>query len=176
MGKLRTMFFALAITLAMALPAYSAEIKIGYANLQKALNECEAGIKAKETLQTEADKLEAELDQKQEDLKKMKDEIDKKAGVWNKETRDAKEKEFRGKSQDFQKLYMEYGEELNKKKQQTENEIISDLKVVLEDIAKKKNYTFIFEKSAGGILYGPEDADLTNEVIKAYNKKFKEKK
>lgn len=150
-----------------------AQDKIAFANLQKALNECEAGIKAKDTLKEEAKKLEDELTGKQEELKKMKEELDKKANVWNKETRETKEKEFKARTAEFQKKYMEYGDQLNKKKQDTEAKIIEDLRDVVEEIAKKKGYTYVFEKSVGGILYGPAEADLTEEVIKAYNKKAK---
>ncbi|MBI5491490.1 MAG: OmpH family outer membrane protein [Deltaproteobacteria bacterium] len=158
-----------------AVSVRAADVKIGYANLQKALNECDAGIKAKDTLKDEAKKLEDELNVKQEELKKMKDELDKKASVWNKETREAKEKEFKTKSQDFQQKFMDYGEQLNKRKQDVEAQIIEDLRDVVEEIAKKKNFTYVFEKSVGGLLYAPSDADLTDEVIKVYNKRTKSK-
>ncbi|MBI1912346.1 MAG: OmpH family outer membrane protein [Deltaproteobacteria bacterium] len=173
MRKMKIFGLVFLVFMLFAAPAKSADIKIGYANLQKALNECEAGIKAKDNLKDEAQKLENELNAKQEDLKKMKDELDKKANVWNKETRDAKEKEFRTKSQDFQKKFMDYGEQLNKRKQDTEARIIEDLRDVVEEIAKKKGYTYVFEKSVGGLLYAPADSDLTDEVIKTYNKKGK---
>jgi len=162
--------------MALALPARAAEIKIGYANLQRALNECDAGVKAKETLKDEAKKLEDQLNVKQEELKKMREEIDKKSNVWNKETKDQKENEFRAKSQDFQKQYVQYGDDLNKKKQDTEAKIIDDLRDIVEEIAKKKGYTYVFERSVGGLLYAPAQDDLTDEVIKAYNKQYRNKK
>ncbi|MBI2400168.1 MAG: OmpH family outer membrane protein [Deltaproteobacteria bacterium] len=161
--------------LVAALPAGAAELKIGYANLQKALNESQAGVKAKEDLKVEAEGLEGELSKKQEELKKMKDELDKKASVWNKETRDAKEKDFKARTADFQKKFMEYGENLNKKKQDTEARIIKELRDTVEEIAKKKGLTFVFEKSVGGLLYAPKELDLTDEVIKAYDAKKKKK-
>ncbi|HBG46593.1 MAG TPA: hypothetical protein DDW94_06325 [Deltaproteobacteria bacterium] len=153
--------------------AFSAEIKIGYANLQKALNQCDAGVKAKEDIKAEAEKLEEELNKEQESLKKLKDDLDKKASVWNKETREAKEKEFKARTGEFQKKFMDYGERLNKKKQETEAKIIEGLRDVVEEIAKKKGVTFVFEKSVGGLLYAPSEYDLTDEVIKAFNSKGK---
>ncbi|HXI09621.1 MAG TPA: OmpH family outer membrane protein [Thermodesulfobacteriota bacterium] len=157
-------------------PAGAAELKIAYANLQKALNECEAGMKAKDTLKEEAKKLEDELNAKQEELKKLRAEIDKKGSVWNKDTKDAKEADFKNKSQEFQKKYMEYGEQLNKKKQDTESDIIDELRGVVEEIAQKKGYTYVFERSVGGLLVAPASDDLTDEVIKQYNKEFRAKK
>ncbi len=162
--------------LALGVPAGAAELKIGYANLQRALNECDAGLKAKEDLKKEAKKLEGQLNVKQEELKKLRDEIDKKSTLWNKETKDAKESEFKAKSQDFQKEYMQYGDDLNKKKQDREAKIIDDLRDVVEEIAKKKGYTYVFERSVGGLLYAPAKDDLTDDVIKVYNKRYKEGK
>lgn len=167
------LFMALLI---FAAPATAAELKIAYANLQKALNECDAGIKAKDTLKDEAKKLEDELNVKQEELKKLKEEIDKKSNVWNKDTKEAKEKDFRTKTQEFQKQYMEYGDRLNKKKQDTEADIIDELRAVVEDIAQKKGYTYVFERSVGGLLVAPPSDDLTDEVIKTFNKQYKAKK
>jgi len=161
--------------MAFARPSASAEIKIGYANLQRALNECTAGVKAKESLKEEAKKLEDALNVKQEELKKLKDEITKKKSLWNKETTEQKEQELNAKAQDFQRQYMQYNDDLNKKKVSTEAQIIEDLKSVVEEVAKKKGYTYVFEKSVGGLLHAPADTDLTDEVIKTYDKRQKAK-
>ncbi len=153
--------------------ASAAELRIAYANLQRALNECEAGIRAKEELKKEAQKLEAELTAKQEELKKLKEEIDKKGSVWNKETREAKQREFQAKSQELQKEFMRYSDELNKKRSRREGEIIRELKKVIKEIAEKEGYSYVFEYSLGGLLYAPDEADITDEVIKAYNARVK---
>ena len=173
MKNIKIIGLAVLAFMLFALPVSAAEVKIAYANLQKALNECDAGKKAKDTLADEAKKLEEELNSKQEELKKMKDEIDKKSKVWNAETREAKEKDFKTRSQEFQKRFMQYGEDLNKRKQEIESKIIQGLRDTVEEIAKKKGYNYVFEKSVGGLLYAPADADLTPEVIKAFNAKKK---
>lgn len=175
MKKTGLISWAFAALLVLSVPAAAADTKIGYANLQKALNDSDAGIKAKESLKDEAKKLEDTLNAKQEELKKLKEEIDKKNNVWNAETREAKDREFRTKSQDFQKQFMEYNDQLNKKKQDKEEQIIQDLREVVEEIAKKKGYTYVFERSVGGIIYAPAEADITDDVIKAYNKRYKSK-
>ncbi len=153
--------------------AFAADLKIGYADLQRALNECTAGIKAREDLQTEAKQKEEELNGKQEELKKLKDEMDEKGAVWNEDTRKAKEQEFREKSREFQKRFAQYGEEFNRKREETEKRIIEELRDVVEEVAKDKGYTFIFEATVGGILYAPPSADVTDAVIKAYDGKVK---
>ena len=173
MRKAGILVVLVSLFLAFSSTSWSADLKIGYANLQMALNECQAGIAAKESLKKEAQEREGELQTKQEELKKLKDEIDKKGSVWNKETLQEKEKEFRTRSQAFQQQFMTYGDELNQKKQESEARIITELRDVVEEIAKKGKYNYIFEKSVGGLLYAPEDADITDDVIELYDKKFK---
>ena len=68
---------------------------------------------------------------------------------------------------------MEYGEQLNKRKQETEARIIADLRDIVVEIAKKKGMTFVFERSIGGVVYSPKDVDVTDEVIKAHNSRKK---
>ncbi len=175
--KLLCMFFA--ALLSLSLPALAKEKDkqlIGFANLQRALNECDAGKKALDTLKEEAKKLEDTLNEKQEELKKMKDELDKKSSVWNKETMETKDKEFKAKSMEFQKLFTDYNDQLNKKKQEREEMIIEELREIVDEIAKQKGYSYIFERSVGGILYAPPEADITDEVIKTHNKRSKAKK
>jgi outer membrane protein len=166
-----TVFLAALLTLTHAA---AGELKIAYVDLQKALNESGAGMRAKEELKKEAQKREEELSSRQEELKKLKEEMDKKRSVWNEETRKKKEEEFQTKSQEFQKQYVQYGEELNKKKQETEGKIIEELRVLVDEMAKKNGYTYVFETSMGGILYGPVEDDITDELIEAYNKKLEQ--
>jgi outer membrane protein len=154
--------------------AAAEELKIVYADLQRALNESRAGISAKEKLKDEAKKREEELNLQQEELKELKDEIEKKSSVWNEETRTKKESEFQARSKEFQNQYMQYGEELNKKKLKSEGKIIQELSEVVAELAEKNGYTYVLELSIGGVIYGPTEADITELVIETYNKKFKE--
>src|SRR3972149_6061440 len=173
MKRLGSMVLAVFALLLLAAPAAPAEQKIAYANLQRALNECDAGNRAKESLKDEAKKLEDELDAEQGDLKKIKEDIDKKKTVWNPETLKSKEEEFRTRSEEFQRKFMEYNDRLNEKKIEKEAKIIEELRDVVGEIARKKGYSYVFEISAGGIIYSPPEADLTDEVIKGHNEKFK---
>lgn len=169
MRRVKILAPVILLLLAFALPASAGGVKIGYADLQKALNRSDAGVNAKESLKEEAAKLEKELNAEQARIKKFKQEIDKKKNVWKKNTLIAKEKAFNAKAQAFQKKFVKYNDSLNKKKVEKEAEIIKELRSIVRELAKKKGYTYVFEKSAGGILYEPADDDLTDDVIKAFN-------
>lgn len=162
---------ALLLMMMFSTHAIAGDLKIGYANLQRALNESESGKRAKVTLKAEAEKYKKELTAKEDKLKKLKAEIDKKIAVWNKDTKEKKVRGFQEGLKDLQQVSMKYDNELKKKKGQTEAGIINDLREIVKAIAKKKGYTFVFESSAGAILHAPENVNITDELIKQYNKK-----
>jgi len=175
MKQVKFLTMALLAFFLLTIPATAGEVKIAYADLQKALNICEAGVSAKDSLKKEADKMEKELDAKQEKLKKFKEEIEKKKNVWNKDTLRAKEREFNKRSKEFQQQFVASNDKLNKIKREKESKIIDELRSVVRELAKDKGYAFVFEKSTGGRLYGPPEADLTEDVIKTHNKRFRER-
>ncbi len=173
MKKTKLVLPALLALLIFTVPANGAKLKIGYANLQKALNESAAGIEAKEVLKEEAEKLEDALNEKQIELKKLKEEIDKKGKVWNKDTLETKEQNLMDRSQDFQQQFMESNEKLNKLKINKEAEIIKELTDLVEEIAQKEGYSYVFERSVGGLIYALPETDLTDTVIELHNKRYR---
>ncbi len=166
-------FIAIAILLMMAFSthAIASNLKIGYANLQRALNESESGKRAKISLKAEAEKYQKEITAKEDKLKTLKAEIDKKISVWNKETKETKVRAFQAGLKGLQQVTQKYDTALKKSKAQSEATIINDLREIVKNIAKKKGYTFVLESSAGAILYAPENNNITDELIKQYNKK-----
>ena len=154
----------------------AAEVKIAYVNLQKALNDSNTGKDAKAEMANEIKKRQLEIDAKQEELKKLKEELEKKGALLSKEVREQKEAEFSKKSQEFQRSFVQSEDVLRKKEQESVREIIKELEEIVKAMAKEKGYTYVFEKNESGILYGPADSDLTEEIVKRYDKQYKKDK
>ena len=93
---------ALAALALVATPrhARAADPKIGYVNLQAAMNDVEEGKAAKAELKKEFDQKQRVLDDKQNELKKLKEDLDKQAIVMSEETK-------REKQMDFERRVME---------------------------------------------------------------------
>ena len=64
-------------------------------------------------------------------------------------------------------------EEIQKKRTEFMEAIIKDLRKTVVKIGEKEGYSIIFEKIASGILYIPEEVDLTDKLIKLFNNKSK---
>lgn len=174
--KRACIFLAGILFLGFAASTMAAEAKIAYVNLQKALNESTAGKDAKAEMAEEIKKRQEDVNAKQEELKKLKEDIEKKGAILSKDAKEQKETEFNKKSQEFQRSFMQSEDVLRKKEQESVKEIIKSLEEIVKTLAKEKGYTYVLEKTESGLIVGPADMDLTDEVVKIYNKQYKKEK
>ena len=93
----RFVVLLLALSFLAAVPAVAADVKLGYVDLQKALNLSEAGKAAKEKIQKKVKDHESAIDARQKELKKLKDELEKQALLLSEEARGGKERDYQQK-------------------------------------------------------------------------------
>src|SRR5512140_2184648 len=143
--------------------------KIGYVDLQRALNESESGKKAKEEFKVQVDKLQAGLKKQKDEIESLKDQLEKKALVMKEEERANLEEEYRKKLRDFERNYKDSQTDLQKKDNELTGAIIHDLQDVIRSYGERENYLLIFENGSNAVLYGAKNADLTDTIIQEYN-------
>jgi outer membrane protein len=143
--------------------------KIGYVDLQRALNESEAGKKAKEDFKVQVDKLQAQLKRQKDEIDSLKDQLEKKSVVMKEAERSNLEDEYRRKLRDFERNYKDSQADLQKKDNELTGAIIKDLQDVIRDYGAREQYTLILEATSSAVLYGDKSADLTEEIMKLYN-------
>ncbi|MBI3797947.1 MAG: OmpH family outer membrane protein [Deltaproteobacteria bacterium] len=146
-------------------------LRIGYVDLQRALNESEAGRKAKETFKVEVDRMEQSLEKRKSEVEKLKDELEKKGLLLREEERDNLERDYRQKLRDFQRLYDDSQQELKIKDRDLTGRILEELRQVILEMGEQGSYTVILEGNNTVVLYGAKAIDLTDTVIKTYNQK-----
>jgi outer membrane protein len=143
--------------------------KIGYVDLQRALNESEAGRKAKEDFKVQVDKLQAQLKRQKDEIDSLKDQLEKKSVMMKEDQRANLEDEYRRKLRDFERNYKDSQADLQKKDNELTGAIIKDLQEVIRDYGEREGYTLILEATSSAVLYGTKSADLTDDVMKLYN-------
>ena len=148
---------------------YSADIKIGWVDMQKAVNECNAGKEAKRTLSNEVEKVQRLIAEKQKELQEMKGSLEKQGLMLTPEARASREKEFQTKLRDSQRWGEDVQNEFNQKRIEMERNISSGLVKVVQEIGAKEGYTVILEKNENIVLFTSKSIDLTDLVIKAYD-------
>jgi outer membrane protein len=149
--------------------AWGAEAKIGYVDLQRALNESDAGRAARDRFREQMERVQGTLKKQKEEVERLRDEYDKKAMVLRDEERRNMEKDVEQKSLDFKRKYEDYQRELKRTDNELTGAILSDLEGVVREMGERGGYTVIFETSSSAILYGDRAADLTDELIRTYN-------
>jgi outer membrane protein len=149
--------------------AYAETPKIGYVDLQRALNESDAGKKAKEEFKVQVDKLQAQLKKQKDAIDELKDQLEKKSLVMKEEERSNLEEDYRKKLRDFERNYKDSQADLQKKDNELTGAIIKDLQEVIRDYGEHENYTLILENTSSAVLYGAKNADLTDIIIREYN-------
>ncbi len=169
-------FVVLFAALSIASAADNPAVKIGVINMQKVVRQSAAGKKAMEKLNKKFETLQKELQAKQEELKAFKEDIEKKAPLMSEEARAEKERQYKKMLRDYKAKSDDAQFEMRQAENKTMEPILKELEKVIMKIAKDGHYTIILEKNMPGLYYVAPEADLTQEVIKAYDSTMASKK
>lgn len=148
---------------------------IAHVDIRKALESVEAGKSAKGQLEKEVAAKQAELEKSKAALQKEAEAFEKRAAILNESAKAAKQGELQKKFMELQKAAQESQLELQKRDRDLTEPIVSELKSIIEAIAKEKNYSYVLEKNESGIVYASGN-DLTPTVIEKFNQRNKGKK
>jgi outer membrane protein len=163
-----------ALALIAASAARADEFKLGTVDLQRALNECDAGKKAKENFKGQVDKLQADLNKQKTEIEKIKDEVEKKGMVLKEDERKNIERDYQKRLRDFQRTYKDSQAELQQRDNELTSEILRDLQEVIAEYGAKQTFTLVLEASnTGAVLYNAKSIDITDPIIQEYNAKKK---
>ena len=142
-------------------------LKIGVVNMQRAVSETQEGKDAEAKLLKMKKKLEAELNRKLKEFYKEQEELQKAMAILKEDEKRKRLAESRTKFQALQKRYMGAERSLMTEKTQVMMRLSQKLGKVIQGIAKKENYDYVFNNAA--VLWAPRHTDLTNQVIRIYN-------
>jgi outer membrane protein len=160
-----------AAALLLAAPAF-AEVKLGFVDLQRALNEVEEGKSAKAKLKRDYDIKQQKLDEEQEKIKKMKSEYDKMWPLMADADRRTREAELQAKFIELQKLFAELQKDLSTREGEATKKIFEKMGGIIAEIAEAEDFTFVMEKTDSGLLWAPPSLDLTNDLVRRYNDRY----
>ena len=167
--KMPALATALAV-LFLASPAIAQEgAKIGYIDLQKALNASSSGKAAVDQLRGIFEEKKINLEREKASIEQRKDELDKQGLLLNESTRREREEEIRRMERDHNRKFSDSKEELSREEAKYTEGIRFDLLKIVEELGKETGYLLILEKQFSAILYAPESIDLTGSVIKRYD-------
>lgn len=152
----------------MAAPAF-AEVKIAYIDVQRVIEGTTDGKKAKATFNDEGTKKQKEFAKKEEDIKKIGDDLQKKKGVLSEEALQKKQADLQEEFMKFREAQYKAQTELQKRERELMAPILEKMKKVLDKVAADKQLTLVVDKNQG-IVWAKADIDITEDVVKEYEK------
>lgn len=158
-----------ALTLALPLAASAQNMKFGYVDYRRIIEEVEDGKAAKS-------RLEKWLTERQKELKAEEEAIVKERELLQKQASSMNEDVLAKKGGDLQKRYLDYLQKQERyrieavtREQQEMDPINGKIDKVIEALARRDGFTFILDKRESGMIYAQSQFDLTSEVIRNYN-------
>lgn len=151
-------------------------LKVGIVDLLKALNESEAGKRAKTDLESLIKSKQASIEEKGKNIEKLRTDLEKQAAIISAEAKKAKEEELERLIRDYQRIVADSQAEVKKKEGELTGEILKDLREMINKVAQEEGYSLILENAEGIVLYANKFLDLTDKVIKRYNESKASKK
>lgn len=172
---MRWSFFLALILLFMASPV-SAQIRVGFVDLRKALNSVEDGIKAKEKLTTEKTNYQKTLDKRQQQLKREKQVYESRSTILRGEAKRKAQMELQKKFFELQQEYTKFTRDLARSEAVETRKIFQKMEVIIQQIARENNLYLMLEKTESSVLYALPEMDYTSELIRRYNRLYHGKK
>ncbi|MCE5271819.1 OmpH family outer membrane protein [bacterium] len=164
---MRVLILALAAVLSFITVSSAQTVKIGYVKVDVLLHEFSDFNNAQVTLQTEAQKWQAELEKYQKDLNTLQENYRQKASLVSPEKQREMQAEMMQKNQEAQKYQQDiFGPDgvAEKRKNSLMQPINDKVNRAIEAVGARDKYTILL--NAESLLYAADGIDATDDVLK----------
>ena len=146
-------------------------VLIGLVDIQKIITTIKEGKGVQKNLEKSFNDKKALLKKEEDKIKKAQEDYKKQSMVLAESARANKEREMQEMMMALQNKTMEFQREIQKMEQDLKKPILDKLRPIIDDVSKANAVAMTFELSAAPIVYAETKKDLTDDVIKAYDKK-----
>jgi outer membrane protein len=150
--------------------------KIGIIDMREIMLKSDAGKKAADDFGKLYEKDKAMIQQKETEMRKLKEDLDKQRSVLTESAMKEKEAAYQKKFRDYQLMVKDANEELQSRDQELSKKLVPDILKVIQGIGDKEKYTLIIDIGTSPVAYFAKENNLTQKVIEEFNKTFKAKK
>jgi outer membrane protein len=150
-------------------PSTAPSARIGYVDIRRVFVRSQAGVAAREALEKERAQMQREMDTRRQEIDKLREELDKKGTLLTPDVRREKEDTLERKRRDATRMADDFQRDLVRKEQQLLARVQQEVAGVIERLGKQRGFYMILEMRNAGVLYSTPEADVTDEVIRAYD-------
>ena len=155
----------LSLTLLISISSFS-QNKFGYIDSQELLLLMPERKTAEEEVQTFAKSLESQLQAMTAEYQQSVQEYQANEATYTDLVKQDKVTEITGLEQRIQSFQQNAQQALQSKEQELLEPILQKARQAIEDVANEGDYTYIFDKSVGSILYVKESENILDKVKK----------
>ena len=151
--------------------AEAADLKVGFVNAAKVLEEAPQADAAREILEKEFSPRDKSLVQSQKDLRDLEDKLARDGAIMSESERRKLERDIVSSKRDIKRGQEEFREDLNIRRNEAFDKLRRRVYEVIVDIAKKEQYDLIV---SDGVVYADDRIDITDKVVGRLKQEFKQ--
>lgn len=158
------------LALALSLPSFATTL-VGLVDIQKVITSIKEGKAVQKNLEKSFNDKKVLLKKDEDKIKKAQEDYKKQSMVLAEAARMNKERELQEMMMGLQNKTMEYQREIQKMEADLKKPLLEKLRPIIDEVSKANAVAMTFELSAAPIVYAENKKDITEEVVKAYDKK-----
>lgn len=166
------MKFLLALLITTFSITAQSAVLVGLVDIQKIITTIKEGKSVQKQLEKAFTDKKVILKKDEDKIKKAQEDYKKQSMVLAEAARMNKEREIQESMMKLQSKTMEFQKDIQKMEQDMKKPILEKLRPIIDEISKANAVAMTFELSAAPIIYAESKKDITDEVIKAYDKKY----
>jgi len=147
--------------------AAAAELKVGIVNTERVFRDSAPAVRAQKKIEQEFAKRDQDMKRMAEQIRKLQENLEKNSVTMAEPERRVKEREFSDLSKDFQRKQREFGEDLNQRRNEELAAVLERANRAIKSIAEAEKFDIIFQEA----VYASPRVDITDKVIKALEDK-----
>ncbi len=178
MARLSTFLAKLVLALALPGVARAADLKLGVVDVKRVMDSVPAWNQVVDKLRKEWEKKQSTLQAEQDVLRKKKDELDEKRVVADPEAIAKEEAQLVEGAQRLAATFIQQQRIISAQEMDLKDQMLKRINPLVYALAEAQEFDLVFEsgtEAAPNVLFAARPADLTDAVIKAYKKEFKDK-
>jgi outer membrane protein len=165
-NKFKVLFFASLIILTTSLNA--AELKVGYVQVDKILQEAPQTAESGKKLEREFSPRSLELDKTQKQIRDIEASLDKEGVTISETERRNKERDVSNLKIEFQRKQRELREDINLRKNEELSSLQDRINKAVQTVSETEGYDLVVY---GGVAFASKKIDITDKVLKLLGKK-----
>ncbi|PKO43323.1 MAG: molecular chaperone Skp [Betaproteobacteria bacterium HGW-Betaproteobacteria-22] len=158
----------LAALLSLAVTVQAADLKVGYVQVDKILQDAPQTAESGKKLEREFSPRSQELDRMAKQIKDLETALDKDALTLSETERRNKERDAQNLKIEFQRKQRELREDINLRKNEELGTLQDRINKAVQTVSEAEGYDLVVYS---GVAYASKKIDITDKVLKALGKK-----